>query len=198
MSNLKMINSAEQGLTLPVPLTLKGHQAAQLFYQQHCDSQKAKQVYLNTLAIDAVHSYLGWLGIATDLQASDSWNPAIQALADVADLEIPGQGKLECRPVLPEATVCYLPPEVWFDRIGYVAVLLDAALQTATLLGFVPSVDTEALPLTQLQPITVLLDHLKPQKQPEPIKELIDLGHWVQGMVTSGWRTVEELFGPQP
>jgi Protein of unknown function (DUF1822) len=193
-----MIYSTEQDLTLPVPLTLKGHHTAQLFYQQHSDPQKAKQVYLNTLAIEAVHSYLGWLGIATDLKTSDSWNPALQTLADIADLEIPGQGKLECRPVPPEATVCYVPPEVWFDRIGYVAVRLNADLQNATLLGFVPSVDTEELPLNQLQSIAMLLDHLKPQSQPEPIKEWVHLGQWVQGLFTDGWHTIEELFGPQP
>lgn len=193
-----MTSSTEQDLTLPVPLTLKGHYAAQRFYQQHSDPQKAKQVYLNTLAIDAVRSYLGWLGIATDLQASDSWNPTIQALADVADLEIPGQGKLECRPVMPGTTICYVPPEVWSDRIGYVAVRLDADLQTATLLGFVPNVNTEELLLSQLQSIAALLDYLKPQKQPELIKEWINLGQWVQGMFTDGWQAVEELFEPQP
>ncbi|MBD2000265.1 DUF1822 family protein [Leptolyngbya sp. FACHB-541] len=193
-----MTSSTEQDLTLPVPLTLKGHYTAQRFYQQHSDPQKAKQVYLNTLAIDAVRSYLGWLGIATNLQASDSWNPTIQALADVADLEIPGQGKLECRPVLPGATVCRVPPEVWSNRIGYMAVRLDADLQTATLLGFVPSVDTEELPLSQLQAIVTLLDYFKLQKQPEPIKEWVNLGQWMQGVFTGGWQAIEELFEPQP
>lgn len=191
-----MTNSTEQDLTLPVPLTLKGHHAAQLFHQQHSDPQKAKQVYLNTLAIDAVNSYLGWLGITTNLQASDSWNPTIQTLADVADLKISGQGKLECRPVLPGATVCHVPPEAWSNRIGYVVVRLDENLQTATLLGFVSSVDTEELPLGQLQSIDVLLDHLKPQ--PEPSKELTNLGQWLQGVFTEGWQAVEELFGSQP
>ena len=193
-----MINSTEQDLTLPVPLTLKGHLTAQLFYQQHSDPQKAKQVYLNTLAIEAVHSYLSWLGIATNLQASDSWNPAIQAIADVADLEITGQGKLECRPLLPEATVCYVAPEAWSDRIGYVAVQLDSELQTATLLGFVPNVDTEELPLNRLQSITALLDHLKPQQQHDSIKECIRLSQWAQGIFTSSWCSVEDLFGSQP
>jgi hypothetical protein len=191
-----MTHSTEQDLTLGVPLTLRGHHAAQLFYQQHSDPQKAKQVYLNTLAIDAVNSYLSWLGITTDLSAGDSWNPAVQALADVADLVIPGQGKLECRPVLPEASVCDVPPEVWADRMGYVAVQLDADLKTATLVGFAASVDREAVPLEQLQSIAVLLEHLKPQI--EPLKQRVALGQWLQGQFTSGWQTVEELFEPQP
>ena len=193
-----MIDSTEQDLTLPVPLTLKAHHTALMFYQQHSDAQKAKQVYLNTLAIAAVCSYLSWLGIATDLQASDSWNPALQALADVGDLEIPGQGKLECRPVLPYATVCHVAPETWSNRIGYVAVLLDAELQTATLLGFVPSVDTEELPLDRLQSIATLLDMLKPQQQPQQNKELVNLSQWAQGLFTKGWQAVEELLEPEP
>ena len=193
-----MIDSTEQDLTMPVPLTLKAHHTALMFYQQHFDARKAKQVYLNTLAINAVRSYLSWLGIATDLQASDSWNPTLQALADVADLEIPEQGKLECRPVLPGATVCHVAPEAWSNRIGYIAVLLDADLQTATLLGFVPSVDTKELPLNQLQSLATLLDILKPQKQPQQNKELVNLSKWAQGIFTTGWQAVEELLEPQP
>lgn len=193
-----MINSTKQSLSLPIPLTLRRHHTAQLFYQLHSDPEKAKQVYLNTLAVNAVHSYLGWLGIATDLEASDSWNPTIQTLADVADLEILYQGKLECRPVLPGATVCHIPSEAWSDRIGYIAVRLDADLQTANLLGFVPNVAVEELPLSQLQPIATLFDHLKLRAQPETLEESVNLGQWIQGMVTSGWHTVEELFGPQP
>lgn len=193
-----MSDSTEQDLTLPVPLTLKAHHTALMFYQQHSDAHKAKQVYLNTLAIAAVRSYLSWLGIATDLQASDSWNPALQALADVADLEVLGQGKLECRPVLPEATVCYVAPETWSNRIGYIAVLLDAELQTATLLGFVPNVDTEELPLEQLQSIATLLDVLKPQQQHQQNKELVNLSQWAQGLFTKGWHAVEELLEPEP
>lgn len=192
-----MIHSIEQDVTLPVPLTLKGHQIAQLFYEQHSDPKKAKQVYLNTLAVEAVHSYLSWLGIATDLEAGDSWNPISQTLADVADLVIPTQGKLECRPVLPGATVCYVAPEVWAGRIGYVAVRLDAELQSATLLGFVPHVETEILPLSQLQPLAVLLDHLNPQEKLQD-PTWVGLGQWLQGQVTSGWQTLAELFGPQP
>lgn len=193
-----MIDSTEQDLTLTVPLTLKAHHTAELFYQQHSDLNRAKQIYLNTLAIAAVRTYLSWLGIATDLEASDSWNLAIQALADIADLEIPEQGKLECRPVLPGATACYIPPEAWDNRLGFVAVLLDADLQTATLLGFVPSVHSEELPLESLQPIAALLDILKPQKQLQPSQELINLSQWMQGIISHGWHAVEELLAPQP
>jgi Protein of unknown function (DUF1822) len=197
MRTSKMLNPTKSDLTLPIPLTLKAHRTAETFYQQHSDPQKAKQVYLNTLAIDAVHSYLSWLGVLTDRQSSDSWNPFVQALADVADLEIPGQGKLECRPVLPGATACQVPPEVWSDRMGYVVVQMDEDLKAATLLGFVPHVDQEELLLSQLQPIETLLDHLSSQEQHQP-QTLVFLSQWLQGLFTQGWMTATELLDPQP
>ena len=195
-----MIYSIKQELTLSVPLTLVSHHQAQLFYQQYADSHKAKQVYLNTLAVEAVRTYLGWLGIASDLQASNSWHPIVQSLLDVADLKLPGQGKLECRPVLPGATTCYIPPETNSDRIGYVPVLFDSDLETATLLGFVSGADvgveTEEISLSQLQPITALLDSLKPCDS--PTEQPTQLGQWLKGAVANGWKAVETVLAPQP
>jgi len=53
---------------------------------------------------------------------------------DVADVEIPNLGKLECRPVLPETQVVHIPPEVWSDRLAM--WLLEDHRFSATLLGF--------------------------------------------------------------
>ena len=195
-----MIHSTKQKLTLSVPLTLAAHQRAQLFYQRHHDPQKAKQVYLNTLAVEAVHTYLGWLGVESNLQASDSWDLVVQTLADVADLELPGQGKLECRPVLPEETTCYIPPETNAGRIGYLPVLFDAELETATLLGFIPSADinpdTQEVSLSSLHSLEALLNRLEPKTSSST--EIAHLGQWLEGAITSSWQTIEALFDPQP
>jgi len=199
-----MIHSTQQSLTLSVPLTLASHHRAQLFYQRQSDPHKAKQIYLNTLAVEAVHTYLGWLGIASDRQASDSSDPLVQTLADIADLEVLGQGKLECRPVLPEATTCYIPPEVNEDRIGYLPVRLDADLQTATLLGFIPgteisteiSADTQEVPLARLSPVTALFEYVRPQSG--QVNERVCLRQWLKGTFASGWQSVEALLEPQP
>ena len=195
-----MTHSIKQALALSVPLTLMSHGQAQLFYQRHADPRKAKQVYLNTLAVEAVRTYLGWLAIHSDLQSSDSWNPIMQTLSDIADLELPGQGKLECRPVLPGATTCYIPPDTNADRIGYLPVLFDRDLETATLLGFVPSADisleTEEISLSQLQPVTSLLDLLKPAASMTDSPTY--LSRWLKGAVESGWQAVETLLDPQP
>ena len=195
-----MLHSIQQELTLSIPLTLEAHHQAQLFHQRHGNPQKAKQVYLNTLAVEAVQTYLSWLSIPASPQASDSWNPVLQTLANIADLVLPNRGKLECRPVLPGAKTCHIPPETNADRIGYLPVLLDENLATATLLGFIPSdkvsVETEEVPLDRIQPIVSLLDSLSAQAS--PINPPIRLGQWLDGKIASGWQTIETLLEPQP
>ena len=210
------MNLIDDESTFTVSLTLRAHQAAAQFREQQSHPQKAKQVYLNALAVQAVSSYLGWLGIETDLAASSSWNPVFQSLADVADLHILGQGKLECRPVLPNAQTCYVPPEVWVDRLGYVAVQFDAELTEATLLGFLPEVTNEWVALVELQALDALLDRLSsseavqfeatqsaavqtaglPTASPASSR-WVNLSQWFTDQVAEGWQTVEALLGNQ-
>lgn len=123
---------------------------------------RGKRVYLNTLAVYAVHSYLKWLQIETDLNSSDSWQPW-RSLFDVADLVIPNLGKLECRPVLIGENVLSLPPEALQDRIGYIAVQFQEQLNQVQLLGFAPALDPlnlpKVIPLANLEPLENLLDY---------------------------------------
>ncbi|HBB30784.1 MAG TPA: hypothetical protein DDZ80_02245 [Cyanobacteria bacterium UBA8803] len=184
------MNSQIEPLTLTVPLALAAHSRAEKFYRHQSNPGKAKQVYLNTLAVYAVNFYLHCQEFDTELEQSDSWNPVLQTLLDVADLEVPEYGKLECRPVLPGAEVVRIPAEVWQDRIGYVAVQLDESLQEATLLGFVEAVNCEEFPLRELRSLEELpgyLNNIKPQ---------IDLSQWLEGVFTAGWQAVEDLLKP--
>jgi len=191
-----MMPFTQESAVFTMPLTLADHQAADQFRQQQSNPQKARQIYLNTLAVQAVQTYLSWLGIETNLTASDSWNPTMQVLADIADLLIPHQGKLECRSVFPESISCYVPPEVWDDRIGYVVVQFNRELSEATLLGFVPTVTAPEIALEQLRSLDELLDSLTPE-QPELLKTPIQLGQWFQGGVEAGWQAIEDLLGLQ-
>jgi len=176
-------------LTFTVPLTLKAHHRAQGFHSQQSNLEQAKRVYLNTLAVYAVNFYLRCLGIETDLEASDSWNPVMQILANTADLVIKDQGKLECRPVLPGEEVCRLPPEVCSNRIGYVAVQLNQQLTEAKLLGFIPTVAAEAISISKLRSLEELLERLNPQ-------ELVPLSRWLQNAFAPGWEAIETLLFP--
>jgi hypothetical protein len=157
------MNTAEIPL-LTVPLELKAHEMARQLAAVQSTVQKGKRVYLNALAVYAVHSYLKWLQIETNLNYSDSFNPAKTALANVADLVIPGIGSLECRPVLPGDTTIFLPEEVIENRIGYVGVQFSDRLDSVQLLGFAPTFDSSNPPqqiaVAELMPIDTLIEQI--------------------------------------
>lgn len=155
---------ATQTNFLTMALSREDHEIARKFSVQQDTVEKGKQVYLNTLAILGVRSFLDWLGIETDLNAGDSWHSVIRCFQNVADLVIPNLGKLECRPVLPGETVISLPPEVTEDRIAYVGVKFQEQLNEVQLLGFYPAIDPQSPPqeikIINLQPIESLIDYL--------------------------------------
>lgn len=173
-----------------VPLSFEAHAIAKDSCQQQPDLQKAKQIYLNTLAIYAVEFYLRCLGFDTNWCQSDSRNPLMLKFMDIADLDIDGIGKLECRFVLPKAEVCHIPTDViWEERIGYVVVQLHESLKEATLLGFTPTAAPE-VPLNQLQPLQNLIALLLQKKQSAPV----NLREWFAGVIEAGWQEIEQLL----
>jgi hypothetical protein len=191
---------------IALPITQAARRLADQFASQQPTPEKADQVRLNTLAVCVMNDYLQWMDIPTDLSAGDSWNPVVRLCADVADLQILGLGRLECRSLWAEAdTTCAIPPEVWEDRIGYVVVQFHSALETADFLGFVETAAIEALPLDQLQPPEALLDHLdqlvqvaaiEPVSTPSSTPVLVNLSQWFQSAFTAGWQAVEAVFSP--
>ena len=181
--------------TFRVPLTEAYHRAAQDFYQRHAQPQKRKQVYLNTLSVQAVKFYLTCLGIETHLEKGESWNPVLQVLADIADLWVSNLGRLECRPVLPEQSDWRVPVEVWSERIGYLFVQVDTALTEADILGFLPQLDGEIVTLNQLQSLDdfpAYLDQLH-HKQSVSSAE-VRLRRWLAQVIDDGWTSLEALI----
>ena len=139
----------EDKVLINVPLGAEAHRFASEFSVEHTDPDKSKQIYLNTLAVYAVHRYLKWLQIETSLRQSDSWNPALRGRLNVADLVVPAIGKLECRPILPGEDNCLIPQEVLeSERIAYLAVLFNEQLDRAQLRGFkrIAWIDREDFP----------------------------------------------------
>ncbi|BAY25378.1 hypothetical protein NIES2100_51840 [Calothrix sp. NIES-2100] len=185
-----------ENFAVPLPIAQLARKTAFMFANQQPTPEKAKQVILNTLAVWVVNEYLQMMEIATELTASDSWNPVIRLCADVADLAIPSLGRLECRPVDNYAHTCFVPPETWEERIGYVVVQIDESLQEAKLLGFVPSVTTEELPLSQLQSPEAFIDHLGKLRQ-SPTSTSVNLRQWLTGIFESGWQSIEALQNSQ-
>nr|MCU0536849.1 DUF1822 family protein [Hydrococcus sp. Prado102] len=182
-------------LAIPVPITREIWQNAEEFAKLQPTKAKADRVYLNTLAVRVVYNYLNLLGIATNLIAGDSWNTSIQCVADVADLEVLGSGRLECRPLIGEIdsdTICYVPPEVQCDRIAYVVVQIDLDSSQANLLGFSKTVTSSHLKLEQLQPIDYLLEYLMQLKHSHASP--INLSQWLEGIFHSSWQALNDAL----
>lgn len=185
-------------LTFTLPLGLNAHALAKQYWNQQSNSNKAKQAYLNTLAIYAVNFYLNCMGIKTNWDTS--CNSIRQILADVADLEIPNVGLLDCRPVLPKMQAIAIPPEAWSDRIGYVVVQLDESLRMATLLGFSETAGTGELSVNQLRSLEDLLAHLTAKTSKSKISNLtskIQLSQWLENMFEAGWQSIETILGSE-
>lgn len=190
--NRSAINPEIVPWTFTVGLALEAHSRAEEFQGYQSNPHKAKQVYLNTLAMYAVNTYLQGRGFETDWDKSASWNPVKHMLMDVADLIVKNRGKLECRPVLPDAEVVRIPAEAWEERIGYIAVQLNESLREATLLGFVENVARSELPLDQLRSLQELPGYLN------KIKPLVNLSQWFEHVFEAGWQAVEALLNPEP
>lgn len=194
------MNYRTDSSTFTVALSLEAHSKAKQFCDRASNPQKAKQLYLNTLAVYAVDFYLQCLGFKPELEKSDSWNPVMQTLMNVADLQVENLGKLECRAVLPDSQICQVPPEVWEDRIGYVAVQLNESLREATLLGFTKEVTMQELPISILKSLKDLREHIRELKSlavaddAPAVKKQAHLSQWLHNVFEAGWETVEALF----
>jgi hypothetical protein len=174
---------------LPIIISQEARDIATQFALRHPKGGKREQVYLNTLAVWGVHCYLEWMQIATELKGSDSWNPITQLCGNVADLQITGVGRLECRPVREGQQTVSIPPEVQIDRIGYVVVRIFDNLKTAEILGFFQTVTEEMLPLAQLQPIEGLLVHLNAPQQ-EEFQTTVRLSLWLRDEWEGLWQSI--------
>ncbi|WP_017316097.1 DUF1822 family protein [Mastigocladopsis repens] len=191
-----------ESVTFTVPLTSDAYQLAKHYSQGQKDLQKIQQIRLNTLAVYAVNFYCNCLEIETELDNSYNWNPGSRTLMNVAELQIKDVGKLECLPVLPDAKVCYVPPEVWDDRIGYVMVQIDEEAWEAKLLGFVAKVTKEEFSLSQLGSLEDLIDSLEPLPVISGLKNailgleqgLVRLNQWFDDFFDGGWQPEELVF----
>lgn len=188
--------------SLSIPLTSTARKTAQKFGNEQPTPGKAAQVERNTLAVLAVKDCLEMLGIPTDLNDSDSWNPVIRICADVADLVIPEVGRLECRPISPEDRTCQVPLEVLENRIGYLVVAIDHQEKQGKILGFTRQ-PQPVINCNQLQPIEVLIPHLFPATSPEitpaPFAPGVPekLSQWFENLIGAGWQQIEALLTPQ-
>ncbi|NET55227.1 MAG: DUF1822 family protein [Symploca sp. SIO2E6] len=183
------MNSQER-LLLEVPLGIEAHRFASKFAAEQSNTAKSKQVYLNTLAVYAAHRFLTWLGVATDLKKSDSWQPIMRNWCNVADLIITDRGKLECRPVLPGEDRIFLPPEVIEERLGYLAVQFSDRLDQVELLGFTRTAVSGVIEISSLHSVDELIQELS---LPQPVV----FQQWLQGIFGEAWQVLDSLLAPR-
>lgn len=174
---------------IPIPLTLEILQIARKFAKEQPTLEKAQQIYLNTLAVCAVNNYLRILGISTNLTGGDIWNSSVRLAEDVADLWVTDKGSLECRPIKPGALTCYVPPNVGFERIGYVVVEIDEEAKEATLRGFTPNINFSGdLSLQNLHSLEYLPAYL------HKLRPLVNLNQCFTNIVETAWETIETVL----
>lgn len=153
-----------ESLIFRIPLSPKNHAIAEEFAQQQITKQRAKEVYLNTLAVNIGRDFLNGLDFDTNLENANCYNPLLRMVADVADVIIPDLGIIEFRRVLPGETGFFIPEMSRENRLVYVAVGFDESLDYGDILGFVSLVDlTESdgyISLENLQPAEKLSDYL--------------------------------------
>ncbi len=119
-----------------------------------------KQIYLNSLAIYTVNSYLQWLGYDSNLNG-DFANPLLRCRLNLADLMITGIGNLECRYLWENETSLIIPNEVTENRIGYILVQFSETLNQGKLLGFTADLnDNQTISISELKSLDDLIDYL--------------------------------------
>lgn len=187
-----MMSKMIEPITFTVPLSFEAHDIAQQCAEKSLPT-KFKQVYLNTLAVYAVDSYLRCMGFETNLAHSESRDSLMLKFVDVADLDVVGVGKIECRPVLPDSQTCNIPSDAWENRIGYVAVQLNQSLKEATLLGFTKTSAMREVPLSQLQSLEYFLAYMNRIQQLKPV----NLMNWFDDVFDAGWQAIDELLNSQ-
>lgn len=172
---------------IAIPITPTMRQVAQRLAAFQPTPEKAAEAEQNLLAVQVVNLYLHMLGLETALEQSDCWNPAGLLGANVADLTLKNGARLECRPLKTGATTCFVPPEVWGQRLGYVPVALEA--RQGQVLGFASAIATEQLPLQSLQSLDALLVRLH-----RPV--LTSLADWLgdrAAALEKSWLTVTDF-----
>ncbi|MGK7925399.1 MAG: DUF1822 family protein [Spirulina sp.] len=177
---------------VPMPLSREHFRLADEMAREQTNPEKAARVRDRILAILAVRDYLQLLDIETDLQGSDSWNPALRMMSETGDLKLTGLGQLECLPVniesvRPDGMLCAIAPEVRLERMGYLVVAI--AEKEAKLLGFTETSGNGEIWGRDLQDMLAFLtycDRLASGK--------IYLPQWLVNVETAGWQIVDSLW----
>ena len=181
---------------LNIPLLDSDRAIAKQFAAEQATPEKGLQVYLNTLSVWAVHRYLSWLQIETDITQSDCWNAGLRAMFNVADLVLADGRKIECRSIQAPVDKIIIPLEVRRDRIGVMGIQFGESLDEVQLLGFFPAnfeLPSE-IDLRDFQDLDVFLEALE---NSSPVTQLVCLREWLENIFTEGWDDITNIISPK-
>ncbi|MEG4210362.1 DUF1822 family protein [Microcoleus sp. S13_B4] len=78
------------------PIDAKVYNLALAYASEQANLENGLKLFYNTMTVWAVNHFLGWMEFETILDKHDDWTLAIEAVLDLADLMLPGIGKIQC------------------------------------------------------------------------------------------------------
>ncbi|MEG3935752.1 MULTISPECIES: DUF1822 family protein [unclassified Microcoleus] len=148
---------------LQFPIDAKVYNLALAYASEQANLENGLKRFYNTMTVWAVNHLIGWMDFETILDKDDDWTVAIESALELADLELPGIGKIQCCRIGEGETKICVP--VQNDRIAYIFVELPDSLDKVKLLGFLSAADihgdTVQISVADLQPFDRLSDYLE-------------------------------------
>jgi hypothetical protein len=186
------MNSLVAWESIKVAIDNNARDYAARFAAEQASVAKGKQVYLNTLAVCALHRYLTWLSIDSSLARSDCWQPNLRSIFNLADLILPNLGCLECRIVIEENNQVEIARSLKDDCLGYVVVSFDRDLREVNLLGFLKTSQVREevvkIELDRLHSLDVLLETIERHRTVNNLKQ------WWVDIFQAEWQQTDILL----
>jgi len=170
-----------------------------------CDPSQTNQIRLNALATLVVAEYCQYIGLVPDLSQSTLWQTAEFVPFDrthsadrhnIADLIFEDGRSLECRPYWEGESEVFIPRSTWATRDGFLAIEISKDLSQAKIIGFLPVVNHERIPLNGWSDLNAFFEAFLPMTieeaspRTEPLNRLDD---WFADVMRSGWSTLAEV-----
>ncbi|MEG4838418.1 DUF1822 family protein [Microcoleus sp. B9-D4] len=155
---------------LEFPIEQKVYNLALGYASEQANLEVGLKHFYNTITVWAVNHFMGWMDFETILDQDCNWTVAIESALELADLELPGIGKIQCCRICEGETDICVPAQddalcARELRIAYIFVQLPDPLDRVKLLGFLPAADlhgdTVEISVADLQPFDNLSDYLE-------------------------------------
>ncbi len=135
-----MMNTELFGQLIPIPENIRQGGAKLKTVNPATESR--------ALAVWVVQRYLQRFDYDSDYQSSSVWNPVLQVLTELADLEIFAEerslGMVECIPIATDADILEIPEQaVMGEYIAYIAVEINPEHTWGNVVGFTPALETK-------------------------------------------------------